>query len=110
VIYLLADNNGNDDEPTLDQLFEQAYLADPCPDKILTMLDNGVRHSREIPVGECGRDDNRVTFRSRLFVPSYEPLRLRLMQQHHDAPVAGHPGRSKTMELLSRTVTPAVRS
>jgi hypothetical protein len=67
------------------------------------MLDNGVQHSREISLGECGRDGNRLTFRSRIFVPSYEPLRLRLMRQHHDAPVAGHPASSKTMELLSRT-------
>jgi hypothetical protein len=103
VIHLLVDNDANDNGPTLDQIFEAAYMADPFPNKVLTMLDNGTRHSREISLGECGRDDNILTFRSRLFVSNYEPLRLRLMQPHHESPVAGHPGRSKSMELLSQT-------
>jgi len=30
------------------------------------------------------------------------PLRLRLLQIHHNPPAIGHPGRTKTFELLSR--------
>ena len=35
-----------------------------------------------------------------VYVP--EPLRMSVLQQHHDAPLAGHPGVSKTLELLTR--------
>ena len=36
-------------------------------------------------------------------MPEYDPLRLRLLRTHHKAAAAGHPGRSKTLELLKRT-------
>ena len=29
-------------------------------------------------------DGDRLTYRNRLYVPEYDPLRLRLIQQHHD--------------------------
>ena len=37
-----------------------------------------------------------------LYVPDHEPLRLHLMQEHHDPPAMGHPGRAKTLEPLQR--------
>jgi hypothetical protein len=100
---LLADNSPMIMRPTLDELFLEAYQTDPFPSQVLTMLDNQVRHSRLISLAECGRDDNRLTYRNRIYVPNHEPLRLRLLQDHHDVPAAGHPGRAKTLELLTRT-------
>jgi hypothetical protein len=35
-------------------------------------------------------------------VPQDDELRLHLLHDHHDALVAGHPGRARTLELLSR--------
>jgi len=35
-------------------------------------------------------------------VPDYTPLRLRLLQDHHQPPAIGYPGRAKTLELLTR--------
>jgi len=35
-------------------------------------------------------------------IPTYSPLRLYLIQTYHKVPVAGYPGRSKTLELRSR--------
>ena len=37
---------------------------------------------------------------SLVYVP--EPLRMSVLQQHHDAPLAGHPSVPKTLELLTR--------
>ena len=49
------------------------------------------------------REDNgHFTYRNNLNVPDHEPLRLHLMQEHHDPPAIGHPGREKTLELLQR--------
>jgi transposase InsO family protein len=66
------------------------------------MLRDGVRHSRRITLAECEERDGRLWYRDRLYVPEHEPLRLHLMKRHHEAPNAGHPGRSKTLELLQR--------
>ena len=45
----------------------------------------------------------RLRFRGRLYVPEHDPLRLRLLITRHEAAAAGHPGRSKTLQLLKRT-------
>ena len=36
-----------------------------------------------------------------MYVPNYGPLKLKLIQNHHEALVAGHPGCAMTLELLS---------
>ena len=92
------------DAPTsLVELFTAAYAADPFPTEVLLMLDKEVRHCRKISLGECSRDGERLRYRNRLYVPDYAPLRLHLLQTHHESVAAGHPGRSKTLELLKRT-------
>ena len=35
-------------------------------------------------------------------MPNYMPLKLRLIRDFQETPAAGHPGRSKTLELLVR--------
>ena len=82
------------------ELFAAAYAEDPFPDEVLQMLDSAARHSRRISLAECTRDGHRLRFRDRLYVPEHDPLRLRLLKTHHEAAAAGHPGRSKTLELL----------
>ena len=42
---------------------------------------------------------------SRIVVPNDEPLRTRILTQHHDSPMAGHPGRDKMLELVQRQYT-----
>ncbi len=37
-----------------------------------------------------------------IVVPDYKDMRLNILQRRHDAPVAGHPGREKTIELILR--------
>ena len=91
--------------PTLSQLFTEAYEKDPFPIKVIEMLNNNTRYCKDITLAECTVNNNRLLYRGCLWVPNYEPLRLHLMQQHHDSPTAGHPGRSKTLEYLSRTYT-----
>src|SRR5271170_2609678 len=47
--------------------------------------------------------DNRLLLRNNLvYVPDENWLRLELLRQHHDDPLAGHFGTPKTFELLSR--------
>ncbi|KJZ68122.1 hypothetical protein HIM_12487 [Hirsutella minnesotensis 3608] len=56
-----------------------------------------------VMLSECSIDDGqRLCWRERIWVPSYEPLRTRLMQETHDSTLAGHPGRDMLKSLLSR--------
>src|SRR5262249_47540441 len=39
---------------------------------------------------------------NRIYVPDSSDLRLRVLQYKHDHPTAGHPGQTKTLELVAR--------
>jgi len=85
------------------ELFSEAYNWDPFPMKVLAMLEKKVRYCKDITLAECSRSPTgRLLYRGKFYVPAYSPLRVYLIQTHHEVPVAGHPGRSKTLELLSR--------
>jgi len=86
----------------LNELWTEAYQADPLPNQILTMLKRGVKHSLLISLAECTKDGNRLWYRDHLYVPAHQPLRLAIMRENHDAPATGHPGRSKIHELITR--------
>ena len=92
-----------DSEKSIEELMNQGYELDPFPNSILTLLRNGASHSKDITLAECEDRDGRLYYRERLYVPDLHDLRLRLCKEHHDSPVAGHPGRAKTFGLLSRT-------
>jgi hypothetical protein len=44
-----------------------------------------------------------LLFRGKIYVPNDPDLRRRIVAQHHDSKIAGHPGRWKTLELVTRT-------
>jgi Retroviral aspartyl protease./Reverse transcriptase (RNA-dependent DNA polymerase). len=98
-----------DDTPLpLEDLIAAAYVKDPLPAKIKeAMSEDGGRVPTElarlkIPVNEMIEKEGRLFWRNRMFVPDDEELRLRLLRSCHDKAAAGHPGRAKTYELLSR--------
>lgn len=43
-----------------------------------------------------------IRWRGRLYVPDTGELRLRIMEENHNAPMAGHPGQTGTWELVRR--------
>ncbi|KAH0608772.1 uncharacterized protein H6S33_001000, partial [Morchella sextelata] len=87
---------------SLNRLFDEGYSADPFSQKILDMRNKGERQSKDISLAECTEVERRLLYRGSLYVPDYDPLKLRILQLHHDAASAGHPGREKTFELISR--------
>ena len=58
------------------------------------VFQDGVRRSKKISLSECEAGGNR------LVIPDHNELKLKLLEYVHDLPVAGHPGRGKTLELL----------
>ena len=47
-------------------------------------------------------EDGIITWQGRLYVPKNKKLREDIIKEHHDSHVAGHPGRYKTQELITR--------
>jgi transposase InsO family protein len=51
---------------------------------------------------EWSEVENLLMFRGKIYVPKNRDLRRRIVAQHHDTRIAGHAGRWKTLELVSR--------
>ena len=45
-------------------------------------------------------DDSLILFKNRVYVPDDLDLRQSIIAETHESPVAGHPGRFKTLQLL----------
>lgn len=101
-LHLLANTSSSHAQTHLDNLFKEGYEIDPFPSSVIADIKQGTRQRKDISLALCSVRDGRLYIGSRLLIPDYAPLRLYLLQQHHDTPVAGHQGREKTFELLSR--------
>jgi transposase InsO family protein len=51
---------------------------------------------------EWSESEGLLMFRGKIYVPKDRELRRRIVEQHHDTRVAGHAGRFKTLEMVSR--------
>lgn len=95
-------------QKSLDELLPIAYDKDPIPSKILEAIRKQRRQlprklaRLRIPFSACSERDGRLYVGERLFIPDHEDLRPQLLRSCHDDVAAGHPGRAKTYELLSR--------
>jgi hypothetical protein len=51
---------------------------------------------------EWPESDGLLMFHGKIYVPKDRELRRHIVEQHHDTRIAGHAGRFKTLELVSR--------
>jgi hypothetical protein len=51
---------------------------------------------------EWSESDGLLMFYGKIYVPKDRELRRRIVEQHHNTRIAGHAGRFKTLELISR--------
>jgi hypothetical protein len=79
----------------------KAMREDDFAQKIFKAVREGTS-MKEITVAECSEQNGELFCRGKQYVPENPELQLRLIKEHHDTPLAGHPGRSKTFDLLSR--------
>ena len=59
-------------------------------------------HLRSVQTAEWSESNGLLHFCGKIYVPDGKDLRQRIVSQHHDTRVAGHAGRWKTLELVSR--------
>jgi hypothetical protein len=83
-----------------------SYLADNLIDNIRQsqLTDTKLVELRELE-GTDPRytiENNLLLFEGRIFVPDNDSLKLQILQSRHDHRLAGHPGRTKTLQLIRR--------
>lgn len=95
----------------IDELIDEAYTrSEIASDMILSLQDRKCRnwphHIRKylgIQMSDCKVVSNRIYFRDRLFLPPDDELRTQVLYRTHSSGPGGHPGRTKTLDLLTRT-------
>ena len=76
-----------------------------CKDRddiVVEMLKEGGRNIGGFQREDWKEEDGLVTYKGRLYVPKDKQLRHDIVKAHHDSARAGHPGRWKTQELVTR--------
>jgi hypothetical protein len=58
--------------------------------------------TRKLEGQEWSEEQGLILFRGKVYVPRDMELRRKIVELHHDSQIAGHPGRWKTLELVSR--------
>jgi hypothetical protein len=63
------------DSPLVTDLFAQAYMDDPLPEKILEAIRQG-GSLKDITVAECKEENGQVLYRGKCYDPEGDQLRL----------------------------------
>lgn len=106
--HVMAIGSGTTTEPTQEELWEEAAQTDETYKGILQAvrsqertLPTEYRHLK-LSIAELEEREGRLIWRDRYWVPESEPLRTSLMQEAHDSPLTGHPGKNLLKGILSR--------
>ena len=71
--------------------------------EILGEKASGTTRDGKIALGLFEEKDGVLIYDGLIWIPDNIELRLRILRDHHDAQAVGHPGRARTLELVSRT-------
>jgi len=55
-----------------------------------------------VQLTQCQIREDLLYYRDRLYIPDDDELKAEVLRLCHEDPAAGHPGRAKTYELISR--------
>jgi hypothetical protein len=96
-----------------DELIDESYAKSPLLQEMLAWLTDGQQHRKwppslakavKVPIAETRAVRGRIYVRDRLFIdPGDIELQTQLIYRAHDTRGAGHPGRTKTLDLMNRT-------
>lgn len=87
---------------SIKELLDIAYQSDNITQSILQALDQNAPRHPEITLANCERRGTYLYYRERLYIPDHNKLKAQLLRECHDKPAAGHPGKNKLYELLTR--------
>jgi hypothetical protein len=66
--------------------------GDPAMQDTITKYQNGKWKDTKVALGLCQMQEGLPTHKGLLRIPDDDQLQLKLLHNHHDSPVAGHPG------------------
>jgi RNase H-like domain found in reverse transcriptase/Reverse transcriptase (RNA-dependent DNA polymerase)/Integrase zinc binding domain len=100
------------DKP-IDELIDRAYENSEMAQDMLTALRDASTRRRwpkkwrkelRVAMADCAVIGNRIYYRGKLFIPpNDQELKTQVIYRTHSTGPAGHPGRIKTIDLVSRT-------
>jgi len=76
--------------------------ADKQIQEIQREKENGTTRDGMIVLGLCEENSGLLMYDGLIWIPDNNTLRLHILRDHHDAQAAGHLGRARTLELISR--------
>ena len=106
---IVAATDSETEDLHLPTRIKQAQLQDSICKSILVEIEGNepAEYTKDYSVS----DDGILLFANKTFVPSNKALRLEILESLHDEPSAGHLGRTKTLDLVSRYYYwPGIRS
>ena len=65
-------------------------------------LERVAQNALEKKFPDWNEDNGIITWQGRIYVPRDNKLRSQIITMHHDTKLTGHPGRYKTLELITR--------
>lgn len=86
----------------LSALFDVGYLEDPVPRSVLKALKEDAPRHPLLTLASCEDRNGYLYYGNRLYVPDLPELKAKLLESCHASPIAGHPGVSRTYEILDR--------
>ncbi|KAM0787484.1 hypothetical protein ACM66B_003559 [Microbotryomycetes sp. NB124-2] len=79
-------------------LIQQHLQHDPVSSRIIQDLSQDASTHADFELA----NDGFLLSQGKIYVPDFEPLKVRLLEQAHDSRIAGHFGQARTFELLDR--------
>jgi transposase InsO family protein len=100
-----------DTDRPIDELIHDVYQENDFAQRMISCLRDpdcrqwpkDIRRELRIAFGDCRVHENRVYYRDRLYIPDDNALRIQIIYRTHSSGPGGHPGRTKTVDLMNRT-------
>jgi len=77
--------------------------ADKEIQEIRRKKTNGATRDGKIALGLCEENSGLLMYDDLIWILDDDTLRLRILRDHHDVQAAEHPGRARTLELISQS-------
>jgi len=95
--------NLNIDKELLNEI-STLRAADKEIQEIRRKKASGTTCDGKIALGLCEENSGLLMYDGLIWILDDDTLRLRILRDHHDAQAAGHLGRARTLELISRNI------
>jgi hypothetical protein len=95
----------------MDEVVQKAYRSNDIAQQLIEAVQDptvdkwpkALRKHMRVPMVDCSVKEGKLYFRHRMYAPQEDELRAQILYRHHSAGPAGHPGRVKTLDLITRT-------